>query len=102
MRIGFPELYGSNEIIRYHYRANHIYILLSSLLNIVLGCYLRQGVGWRKRVALAGSLLLFSAPLVLVAAFFLEAPKGTPDRLITLAGIFMVFIGTAFQAPSRS
>ena len=102
MRIGFPELYGFNQVIRYLYRANHIYILFASLINIVLGCYLRPGSGWQKSVATVGSGLLLLAPAMLIAAFFLEAPKGTPDRLITLAGIFMVFIGTAFQAPSSS
>ena len=102
MRAGFPELYGGNEVVRYHYRANHIYILLASLLNIALGCYLRLGVGWRKQAAVAGSTFLLLSPAVLVAAFVLEAPKGTPDRLLTLAGIFTVFIGALCHVANRN
>ena len=102
MRAGFPELYGGNEVVRYHYRANHIYILLGSLINLALGCYLRLGIGWRKRAAIVGSTLLLSSPLLLVAAFVLEAPKGTPDRLLTLVGIFMVFIGALCHMANRN
>ena len=102
MRLGFPELYGANEVVRYHYRANHIYILLASLINLALGCYFQLGVGWRKKTARLGSLLLLSAPVVLVAAFFIEAPKGAPDRVLTLIGIFMVFIGVLCHAPNRA
>ena len=101
MRVGFPDLYGANEVVRYHYRANHIYILLASLLNLALGCYLRLGIGWRKQTAMAGSTLLLLSPVVLVAAFILEAPKGTPDRLLTLIGVFMLFIGVICQVPGR-
>ena len=102
MRAGFPELYGANEVVRYHYRANHIYILLASLLNLALGCYLSLGVGWRKQAAMVGSTFLWLSPAVLVAAFVLEAPKGTPDRLLTLVGIFMVFIGALCHVPGRN
>ena len=101
MRLGFPDLYGSNEVVRYHYRANHIYILLASLLNVALGCYLRLGLGWRKKAAVLGSALLLLSPVVLVAAFILEAPKGAPDRLLTLIGIFLAFIGVLCHLPGR-
>ena len=102
MRVGFPDLYAANEIVRYHYRANHIYILLAGLLNLSLGCYLRLGAGWRKQLAVLGSALLLLAPVVLVAAFILEAPKGAPDRPLTLIGIFMAFIGVLCHALGRS
>ena len=101
MRVGFPDLYGANEVVRYHYRANHIYILLASLLNLALGCHLRLGLGWRKQAAVVGSALLLLSPVVLAAAFILEAPKGTPDRLLTLIGIFMAFIGALCHVPGR-
>ncbi|MGH2566714.1 MAG: hypothetical protein ACRDGA_00120 [Bacteroidota bacterium] len=34
MRLNFPDLYESNEAIRYLFRANHLYILFAGLLNI--------------------------------------------------------------------
>jgi len=76
--------------------------LLASLLNLALGCYLSLGVGWRKKAAMVGSTFLWLSPAVLVAAFVLEAPKGTPDRLLTLVGIFMVFIGALYHVPGRN
>jgi hypothetical protein len=101
MRAGFPALYGSNEVVRYLYRANHIYVLLASLINVALGCYLYTGSGWRNVAARAGSVFLLSAPVVLVMAFFLEAPKGTPNRLLTGTGVFMVLLGILCHLPNR-
>jgi hypothetical protein len=96
---GIPELYGSNEVIRYTHRANHIYVLFSSLVNLILGFYLRPVLGWKKKLATVGSVLLLSAPVVLVIAFFVEAPKDTSDRWLTLVGVFMVFLGVLCHLP---
>src|SRR5207344_1862670 len=76
MATHFPAAYEGHEAIRYMYRANHVYLLLGSLINLAVGIY-RTGScpGWRGIVALAGSPLMLAAPLVLLAAFFFEAPR---------------------------
>ena len=47
MNAGFPELYGANEVLRYIYRSNHVYILLASLINVFTRT--RHGRGRRKQ-----------------------------------------------------
>ena len=39
MRAGFPDLYATNEVLRYLYRSNHVYVLLASLVNLALGVH---------------------------------------------------------------
>ena len=102
MMLGFPELYGGHESIRFMYRANHVYILLASLINLVLGMYYRPGAaGWRRILAMTGSGMVLSAPLILVWAFFHEAPQGTPERFITAMGLYLVLGGVLLHWPNR-
>ena len=98
MRAGFPDLYAANEILRYLYRSNHVYILLASLVNVALGVHLTPvPPGWRATVSLLGSLLALAAPVVLCFAFFLEAPVPTPERVLTLVGVVAVTAGIALH-----
>ena len=103
MATHFPAAYESHEAIRYMYRANHVYLLLASLINIALGIY-RTGTrpGWRGIVGLAGSALILAVPLVLLYAFFFEAPRGTPERAATLIGAVMLLAGVLAQWPNRA
>jgi uncharacterized membrane protein YwaF len=103
MATHFPAAYEGHEAIRYMYRANHVYLLLGSLINLAVGIY-RPGTrpGWRGIVALAGSALMLAAPLVLLAAFFFEAPRGTPERALTLLGVFLLLAGVLAQWPNRT
>jgi hypothetical protein len=91
---GFPELYGTNEPLRYMYRANHIYILLSSLTNVAFGIYLVTAQpGWKSLVSGIGSALTILSPLILSYAFFSEAPKAIPGRFVTGLGVLALFLG---------
>ena len=103
MATHFPAAYESHEAIRYMYRANHVYLLLGSLINLAVGIY-RPGTrsGWRGIVALAGSALILAAPLALLYAFFFEAPRGTPERGVTLLGVALLLIGVLAQWPNRA
>jgi hypothetical protein len=94
MRAGFPDLYVTNEVLRYLYRSNHVYVLLASLVNVALGVHLTAAApGWRAAISLLGSLLALAAPVVLCLAFFIEAPVPTPERGLTLAGVIAVTAG---------
>ena len=97
----FPEAYADNESIRYLYRANHIYILLASLINLVMGVYLAQPQGpVRRGFSVMGSTFMIFALVMLILAFFVEAPKATPHRLLTTMGVALIFAGAIAQIPA--
>jgi hypothetical protein len=101
MRARFPTLYASNEALRYMYRANHVYLLLASLVNVALGVYLLDADrGWRTTLSKFGSVLTLLSPAILCYAFFAEAPKGTPARIVTTLGIVVLLLGVAAQLPN--
>jgi hypothetical protein len=101
MRSGFPEFYASTEALRYMYRANHVYLLLASLVNITLGIYLAPiATGWRALLSRIGSVLAILSPVVLCYAFFMEVPKASPQRVLTALGVLFVALGVAGHFPS--
>jgi len=66
MATHFPAAYAGGEHIRYLYRANHVYVLAGSLVNIALGCYWPiVRAGWRGKLALVGASLVAAAPFLL-------------------------------------
>jgi hypothetical protein len=94
MRAGFPDLYATNEVLRYLYRSNHVYVLLASLVNLALGVHLTPvAPGWLATVSLVGSLLALASPVVLCFAFFKEAPVASPERGWTALGVITVAAG---------
>lgn len=103
MATHFPAAYEGHEAIRYMYRANHVYLLLGSLINLAVGIY-RAGSrpNWRGIVGLIGSVLILAAPFVLLYAFFIEAPRGTPERAVTLLGVLLLLVGVLAQWPNRA
>ena len=101
MRTHFPALYGGNEALRYMYRANHVYLLLASLVNVALGVYLSSAEsGWRASLGKAGSVLALLSPALLCYAFFAEVPLASPARIVTLLGVVSIALGVAAQLPS--
>ena len=99
MENGFPELYAGNETVRYLYRANHIYLLLASLLNLALGCRLTVfAQSWPRRLGALASMFLLIAPALLGLAFFLDPPRASPQRLVTAFGIYAAFGGVLLYA----
>jgi hypothetical protein len=101
LRAGFPELYAGNEALRYMYRANHVYLLLASLANVVLGIFLTTpAAGWRAWLSRIGSVLALLSPVLLCYAFFVEVPKASPERVITALGVISLAAGVVAQLPS--
>ena len=96
-----PEHYRRAEALRFIYRANHVYVLLSSLVNLVLGIYLVPlAAGWRSLSSKIGSYLLLASPLILLLAFVLETSKVTPERPVTTVGVVLLLLGTLAQLPN--
>ncbi|HEX5055730.1 MAG TPA: hypothetical protein VFX02_04445 [Gammaproteobacteria bacterium] len=83
-----PELYGHNEAVRFLFRANHIYLLLPALLNLLLGSYLTLAPERGRRIAqYIGSGLLLLSTVLLLAAFIIEPPQASPERPWTFYGL---------------
>lgn len=90
----FPEIYEPNEVIRYQFRANHIYILFSSLLNVVIGLYVSfSEIKQKRNLQIWGSFLLLSMPFVLIWAFVVEPVQASPFRTITSLGVDLIAVG---------
>lgn len=83
---------------RMMFRSRHIFILLAGLLNLGIGVYFTSWPErWRKRLQLAGSVLLIIAPLIMVGAFFYEPTlKGMP-RTLTLPALVALIAGVFFH-----
>jgi hypothetical protein len=79
-------------------RANHIYILLSSLIHISLGSYLRVSAKHRRaNLQTIASLLLFISTTMVVASFFAEFKMGL-DRPVTLLTMVLASGGILLHA----
>lgn len=94
MRQLLPPFTGELDFQRMIYRASHLYLLLTSLLNIAVGSY------WQKRATIigrllqnGGSMLLLASPLLLALAFLLEPTTPMHLRPFTLAGCWSALIG---------
>jgi hypothetical protein len=89
LRAHFGELYAAEDQLRFMYRANHVYLLFGSLLNLALGLFLTPAEpGWRMQLSRLGSLLLVSSPALLLYAFWFEVPTATIERTCTYLGVF--------------
>ena len=42
------------------------------------------------------------SPPILIYAFFAEAPKASPERVLTALGVFILLLGVVAQLPSYS
>lgn len=98
MAAGFPEINQDDYGMRMMFRSAHVYILMSALVNLVMGCYLKlQDQPAARRVQLFGSLLVLITPAIFLVAFFVEPAVGRVDRPIVLAGVAALGIGVILQ-----
>jgi len=96
MHFRLQEAFAAKDSLRYSVRANHIYILLVALLNIVLGLYVvpRPG-GWRRVLQNLGSGSIVVSMVLVSLAFFLDTAQ--PNRPFTSYGLFLVLAGVIFH-----
>ena len=102
MRLTLPPPEQDDMGARMALRAIHVYILLSSLLNIMASA--RRGSQtlaanttekpWRRRARAFASVLLIMAPPVFTIAFFVEPAPGRRAKPISVVGAFAALIGT--------
>jgi hypothetical protein len=79
--------------VRLLYRSRHIYLLLSALLNLLVGIQYRAAASG-KAIRAIGSVLILIAPPFLFAAFFLDSPRA----ILTHLSIFSIAAGSALLA----
>ena len=81
------------------YRSRHIYLLLSGLLNLILGIYfVPLPRGWRRTIQIVGTILIVLSPGLLLAGFFSEPHRGPDQTRVAALGIFSIAIGTVLHA----
>jgi len=84
------------------YRSRHIYLLLSGLLNLILGSYLiPQPRGRRRTIQIVGTILIILSPGLLLAGFFFEPQRGPDQTRVAAFGIFSIALGTLLHALVR-
>ncbi len=89
-----PAIIERDATLRFTHRANHIYLLLAGLVNIMAGVsrtpHPRR---WRCTMQTIGSCGLLISPLVLLVAFVLEADSVNAFRPVTAIGVMIAFAG---------
>lgn len=73
---------------RLMYRTGHIYLLLTSALNVCLGVYLPRSP---RKLQVLASVLLLVAPLMLIYSFFAESTSAQLHRPVTVYALYIVF-----------
>ena len=98
----FPGLYEGNGVIRVLYRANHIYLLLAALINLVLGIYLIQHVkNDRKYLQWFASILIVISPVLLLYGFFYESTSTELERPATFWGVVLMLSGVLLNVLAK-
>lgn len=81
LRFHQPSLRLLEPGVHMMYVSRHIYLLCASLVNLVLGLYLRRvPEGWRGYSQVVGSALPVASPLFLATAFLVEPSLGLAGR----------------------
>lgn len=94
MRLALNQLQGQTETVRMLFRSDHIYLLLSAIVNTMLGLYLRQSTtAWRSTLQTAGSLALLAGPPIFLTAFCQEPWLTGLARPWTRPGLFLALGG---------
>ena len=101
MGIFLNGLTGMPDGPRLLYRSAHLYLMWSSLLNLVVGFYFVAAASKGVRVAqsIASALLLVGPPLML-AAFFIESPTNNFDRTLSGWANYFALAGTILHVVS--
>ena len=96
MRIRLNGLTGMEDLPRMMFRSSHIYLLLTSLINLSIGLYQSSVTSW-SRLQWTGSILVLIAPLLMLIAFFNEPALHSLERPFAGPGVYAVFAGMALH-----
>ena len=95
MKHHHPRMEELSAEVRMMYVSRHIYLLGASLVNVVVGLYLRvHPRGWRRVLQQIGSVVILLSPLSLLIAFFAEPAFGLAGRgWRSYSGLIGLFAG---------
>lgn len=95
-------LRGMDDATRLLFRSTHIYLLLTSLLNVAVGFGLPRGPArWRRWVGYLGSALVLAGPVLTAAAFLTEPWLTGLDRPYTRPAVYGCFAGVLLLGLAR-
>jgi len=81
------------------FRATHIYILMSALINLMTWNYLRHyAIRNYVKVRALASILILMAPFLFLAAFIVEPPTYQIERAITISGVVVLLTGVLLHS----
>ena len=97
----YNHMVGVPDGIRLLYRTRHIFILLAGLLNLSIAAYFTyQLQPWRRILQLIGSVLIFIASILFIAAFFYEPGLSNLYTPLSHWGTYTIAAGIAFHLVS--
>ena len=103
MDLRWAHLHGMADAPRLLFRSAHIYLLFSSLLNLLLGIYWTRGrTGVRFAVQSVGSVLVAVGPVLFILAFLREPWLHDLARPFATWGIYGSFAGVLLQLSATS
>jgi hypothetical protein len=83
------------------YRTSHLYLMWSSLVNLLVGIYFVAATARNARIMqLIASALLFAGPPLIIAGFFLESPANNLSRPFCDAANYLAIAGTLLHVVS--
>ena len=92
MRVYYNGLKGMGDLPRMLFRSAHIYLLLTSLVNLSTGLYLSPNSRW-PALQWIGSILILAAPGLMLIAFLEEPGMNTFHRTFAGPGVYAIFAG---------
>ena len=99
----YNHMVGMPDGPRLLYRTRHIFILLAGLLNLGIGAYFTYRIEpWQRALQLLGSLLIFSASVLFVIAFFYEPNLSDLDTPLSHWGTYTMAAGTVLHVVSET
>lgn len=98
----YNHLQGMEDIQRMIFRAEHIYLLLTSLIHLSMGSYVtihtRKGL---KYLQVLASGLMFLASLLFILSFFKDMPTANIERPLSRLGLYLMLAGVALHGILR-
>lgn len=83
---------------RLFFRSTHIYLMWSSLLNVLLGCYFTKiDSKWLGKAQILASIALLLGPIFLAISFIYEQHNPELTRPIAHSAIFLSFGAVLLQ-----
>jgi hypothetical protein len=89
---------GVPDGVRLLYRTRHIFILLAGLLNLGLAAYCTRRLQlWRRALQWLGSILIFTASILFIVAFFYEPGLSNLYTPLSHWGTYTILAGTVLH-----